>query len=104
MPLSWDGAHGFVVISEALPRAFVTSCSGLHWVGTLHCTNSHIRLDDSDCASHVAVGNTTRNGDLPMTGAALTLSGMVMLLRPRPTVTCLSDGKDTQTKGRGILS
>ena len=41
---------------------------------------------------------------VPMTGATLTLSGMVMLLIPQVTVTPLSDGKDSPEKCRDILS
>ena len=48
--------------------------------------------------SHFAVGNTTRNGDGANDRGQVTLSGMVMLLRPRVIVTPLSDEKDTPTK------
>ena len=48
--------------------------------------------------SHFAVGNTTRNGDGANDRGQVTPSGMVMLLRPRVTVTPLSDEKDTPTK------
>ena len=41
---------------------------------------------------------------VPITGATLTLSGMVMLWIPRVTATLLSDGKDTPGKCGDILS
>ena len=78
--------YGFVVIGVALPLAFATSGSSLHWIGTYRGTISPIRLDALLFASHV---------QWEMTGATLTPSGMVMLLRPRVTVTTLTDGKDT---------
>ena len=56
--------YGFVVIGVALPLAFATSCSLLHWIGTYRGTISPIRLDGSALRKSRAVGNTTRNGDV----------------------------------------
>ena len=97
--------YGFVVIGVALPLAFVTYCSLLHWIGTYRSTISPIRLDGSELlfASHVQWETPPGMVMLPMTGATLTPSGMVMLLRPRVNVTTLTDGKDT-IKCRDILS
>ena len=76
---------GLVVIGETLPPVFATSSSWLHWVGTYWCTNCPIRLDPSALRHSGAVGNTTRNRDIPKTWVTVTPSGMVMLLRPRVT-------------------
>ena len=58
------------------------------------------------CLSQVALQWETPLGMVmvPMPGATLTLSGMVMLLIPRVTVTSLPDGKDTPEKCRDTLS
>ena len=90
--------YGFVVIGVALPLALSTYCSLLHWIGTYRGTISPIRF-----ASHVQWETPPEMVMLPMTRATLTPSGMVMLLRPRVTVTTLTDGKDT-IKCRDILS
>ena len=56
--------YGLVVIGIALPLAFATYCSFLHWIGTYGGTISPIHLDGSALRKSRAVGNTTRNGDV----------------------------------------
>ena len=56
--------YGLVVIGVALPLAFATYRSSLHWIGTYGGTISPIRLDGSALRKSRAVGNTTRNGDV----------------------------------------
>ena len=57
------------MIGVALPLAFATSGSSLHWIGTYRGTISPIRLDGSALRKSRAVGNDrghidpVRNGD-----------------------------------------